>query len=76
MNGPDGAIRIPPGPVPSRTDERPKGRPIVAYCGHGERSASGISILERAGFEKLLNLDGGFGVWEKAGYVLEQAQTI
>ncbi len=70
------AISIPLGQLTARTDELPKGRPIVAYCGHGERSASGVSILERAGFEKLLNLDGGFGVWEEAGYVQDQVQTI
>ncbi len=70
------AISIPLGQLSARTDELPKDRPIVAYCGHGERSASGVSILERAGFEKLLNMDGGFGAWEKAGHVQEQAQTI
>ena len=70
------AISIPLGQLSARTDELPNDRPIVAYCGHGERSASGVSILERAGFDKLLNMDGGFGAWEKAGYVQEQVQTI
>lgn len=70
------AISIPLGQLSARTDELPKDRPILTYCGHGERSASGVSILERAGFEQLLNLDGGFGAWEKAGYAREQAQTI
>jgi glyoxylase-like metal-dependent hydrolase (beta-lactamase superfamily II)/rhodanese-related sulfurtransferase len=63
------AINIPLGQLEARLGELPKDRPIVAYCGHGERSASGVSVLERAGFEKLLNLDGGFGAWEEAGYL-------
>ena len=63
------AISIPLGQLEARISELPKDRPIVAYCGHGERAASGVSVLERAGFEKLLNLDSGFGVWEQAGYL-------
>jgi glyoxylase-like metal-dependent hydrolase (beta-lactamase superfamily II)/rhodanese-related sulfurtransferase len=66
------AISIPLGQLTARTNELPKDRPIVAYCGHGERSASGVSILERAGFEQLLNMDGGFGAWERAGFAKEE----
>ena len=68
------AISIPLGQLEARLAELPRDRPIVAYCGHGERSASGLSILERAGFENLVNLDGGFGVWEEAGYPREPSQ--
>ena len=68
------AISIPLGQLEARLAELPRDRPIVAYCGHGERSASGLSILERAGFENLVNLDGGFGVWEEAGYPRERSQ--
>ncbi len=67
------AISIPLGQLAARVGELPRDRPIVAYCGHGERSASGVSILERAGFENLLNMDGGFGAWEKAGFAKQEA---
>ena len=68
------ATSIPLGQLEARVDELPRDRPIVAYCGHGERSSSGVSILERAGFDQLMNLDGGFGVWEEAGYLREPSQ--
>ena len=43
-------------------------RPIVTYCGHGERAATALSLLQRAGFHELLNLDGGIDGWKEAGY--------
>ncbi len=70
------AISIPLGQLEARVEELPRDRPIVAYCGHGERSSSGVSILERAGFKTLVNLDGGFGVWEEAGYLQESAPAV
>ena len=62
-----GAIHVPLGELPSRLNELPKDRPIVAYCGHGQRASSAVSILERAGLGPLLNLDGGFDAWRAAG---------
>jgi glyoxylase-like metal-dependent hydrolase (beta-lactamase superfamily II)/rhodanese-related sulfurtransferase len=62
----EGAIHVPLGELPARLDELPRGRPIVAYCGHGQRASSAISLLERAGFGPLLNLDGGFDAWREA----------
>lgn len=65
-----GARRAPLGTLAQRLDELPKDRPIVAYCGHGERSATALSLLERAGWAgPLVNLDGGYGAWQEAGYV-------
>ena len=39
--------------------------PIVT-CGHGERSATAASLLERRGI-RAVNLVGGIGAWEAAG---------
>ena len=58
-----GAVHIPLGELSSRVDELPRDRPIVAYCGHSERSASAISLLEQAGHVHLMNLKGGIGAW-------------
>ncbi len=44
-----------------------KERPIILCCASGARSASAISTLQKAGFEKLFNLRGGLFEWEKAG---------
>lgn len=62
------AVHVPLGQLAGRVDEVPRDRPIVAYCGHGERSATALSLLERSGRTALLNLDGGIGAWSDAGY--------
>jgi rhodanese-related sulfurtransferase len=43
----------------------------MTYCGHGERAATALSLLERGGFGSLVNLDGGFGGWKEAGLATE-----
>ena len=63
----EGAVHMPLGDIAANIDTLPRDRPIVIYCGHGERAASAVSMLERAGFESLLNLKGGFGGWREAG---------
>ena len=63
----DGALHIPLGDLQSRVDEVPGDRPVVVYCGHGERASSAASLLERAGLEEVSNLNGGFEAWMEAG---------
>jgi len=60
-----GAEHIPLGELSNRASDLPQGRPILAYCGHGERASSAASILERAGHGPLLNLAGGMSAWRK-----------
>jgi len=62
-----GAVHVPLGELEARLAELPRGRPIVTYCGAGERSTTAASLLERAGIGPVLNLDGGFGAWKQAG---------
>jgi rhodanese-related sulfurtransferase len=38
-------------------------RPWLVYCEHGVRSAHAAEVLARAGFEGLLDLDGGMSCW-------------
>lgn len=61
----EGAIHVPLGDLAARVGEIPTGRPVLAYCGHGERASTGVSVLERAGIGPLLNLDGGFPAWKE-----------
>ena len=63
-----GALHIPLGMLASRLTLLTPERPIVTYCGHGERAATALSLLQRAGFHELLNLDGGIDGWKEAGY--------
>lgn len=61
------AVHIPLGELAARVGELPSKGLIVAYCGHGERSGTAVSILERAGRTEVVNLDGGMGAWEESG---------
>jgi rhodanese-related sulfurtransferase len=63
----EGAANVPLGSLAERVDEVPDDRPVVVYCAHGMRGASGVSLLERAGRGPLYNLDGGVEAWRKAG---------
>jgi hydroxyacylglutathione hydrolase len=67
-----GALHIPLGELESRAHSIPTDRPIVTYCGHGERSATALSLLERLGFGQLANFDGGFDAWQEAGLRVER----
>jgi hydroxyacylglutathione hydrolase len=43
----------------------------VVFCGHGERSATAASLLERRGVQAV-NLVGGIGAWEAAGFPIRR----
>jgi rhodanese-related sulfurtransferase len=66
----DGAIHAPLGRLSREMERIPRDRPLVVYCGHGERASTAASILEAAGYRDLINLDGGTGAWQDAGYPL------
>ncbi len=66
-----GALHVPLGELERLSGNIPAGRPVVTYCGHGERSATALSLLERLGFDGLTNLDGGIDAWEDAGLETE-----
>lgn len=70
----EGAIPVPLGKLQGQLDSLPKDRPLLAYCAHGDRAATAVSILERAGFGPLLNLNGGINSWMDAGYQVTHAQ--
>lgn len=63
------ARHLPVGDIARRSGEleKFKNRPIILYCASGNRSASALAELKKAGFEKLHNLRGGIMEWEKAG---------
>src|SRR3989440_552456 len=49
----------------------PDANEAVVFCGHGERSATAASLLERRRI-KTVNLVGGIGAWEAAGLPIDQ----
>ncbi len=49
---------------------RPAGE-LIAFCGHGERSATAASLILREG-GRVANLAGGFSAWKRAGLPTER----
>lgn len=66
----EGALHLPLGELANRAEEVPRDRPLVVYCGHGERASSAVSLLEARGFTPLLNLGGGMTAWREERYQL------
>ncbi|WP_114571597.1 MBL fold metallo-hydrolase [Exiguobacterium flavidum] len=62
----EGANHIMLGTLESRLDEVPRDKRIVMQCQSGARSAIATSLLKRAGFEHVYNLNGGYNAWKKA----------
>lgn len=49
-----------------------RSRPIVLYCGGGNRSALAAATLLRMGFERVRSMAGGFSGWSERGYPVER----
>jgi hydroxyacylglutathione hydrolase len=62
-----GACPVPLGALASMEHELPAGRPLLTYCGSGQRSVTAASILERLGVGPVVDLRGGYGAWQEAG---------
>jgi adenylyltransferase/sulfurtransferase len=58
-----GAKLIPLGELASRMSELDSADEIVIHCKVGGRSAKAVRELQKAGFSKLLNVEGGILAW-------------
>jgi len=68
-----GAVHIPFWAIPGRRDEIPAAEMVVVYCEHGPRAGLAKAILEIAGFEGVVTLEGHMSGWKKAGLPQEHA---
>ena len=59
------ALHIPGGELPKRVKELPSDSKLHVICGSGYRSSVAVSVLERAGHKKLVNVVGGMTAWKK-----------
>jgi len=50
--------------------DKMKGKPVIVCCESGVRSAKAAKELEKLGFDRVFNLDGGVAAWRKAGLPL------
>lgn len=60
-----GAQHIPMREVPARLGELDPDLPVVAICHHGGRSQQVAIFLEKNGFSKVHNLQGGVDGWSR-----------
>ncbi len=77
-----GAINIPHGWLESKVDPASPSfdprirsdKPLYINCATGRRSALATATLNDMGYEKAINLEGGFQAWEAAGYPVESGE--
>ena len=50
---------------------RDRTRPLVLYCGGGQRSALAAETLQQMGFERVVSLAEGWAGWSRRGYPVE-----
>ncbi len=58
-----GARHIPLGELTRRAGELPKDRDILVICRSGSRSRTAAQLLQRAGYERVVNVQGGTMAW-------------
>jgi len=61
----EGARLLPLGQLQARMGELDKEGEIVVYCHVGVRSTQAVSLLRRAGFRNVRNLQGGIDAWAR-----------
>ena len=61
----EGAQHIPMRDIPARVGEIDRDREVVAICHHGGRSMQVAMFLEKNGFAKVHNLQGGVDAWSR-----------
>jgi len=61
----EGSQHIPMREVPARLGEIDRGQEVVAICHHGARSQQVAMFLEKNGFSKVHNLQGGVDAWSR-----------
>ena len=68
------AIFLEAGDLPRAGLELPHDRTLAAHCGHGERAATALSVLERRGYRRLALVTGGIDDWRQAGGPVERGE--
>jgi adenylyltransferase/sulfurtransferase len=59
----DGARLIPLGELETHLSELPRTGTLVLQCHSGGRSEHATRLLQQAGFENAMNLEGGIDAW-------------
>lgn len=59
-----GSVGIPLPELPQRLHELDRAQTVIVHCKGGYRSSCAASLLQSAGFGKVVNLTGGYDAWE------------
>ncbi len=71
------AIFVPLASMPGNLGSLDKGKSYVVHCGGGYRSMTAISLMQRSGFNNLINVYGGFGAMVNAGLeIVTEEETV
>lgn len=54
----------------ARIAELDPGATYAVYCRSGNRSAVAVQMMQAAGFDDVVHLDGGIGAWAEAGRLI------
>jgi len=73
-----GALHVPRGVLEQRIEGLvpDRSRPLVVYCAGGSRSAFATKTLTELGYERVVNLAGGYTDWKRNGFELEVPRTL
>lgn len=71
-----GSLHIPYGELAGRVEELPRNRPIATICRGGKRSGLAASILQREGFDAVVHVGRGVGVWRDGGHPVQSAALL
>jgi hydroxyacylglutathione hydrolase len=63
------------GAMPTADLQLPRDRMIATHCGHGQRAATALSVLERRGYRNLAVITESVDDWRKAGGEVRQGQA-
>jgi rhodanese-related sulfurtransferase len=69
-----GAMNVPLSSVESQIGKLvpDKAATMVVYCQGGRRSVTASQTLTKMGYKNILDMDGGYKAWLKAGYSVQQ----
>ena len=72
----ESSINIPVDDLRGRLDEIPKDKNIYIYCEAGLRGYLAQRTLKQSGYDKVLNLSGGYRLWTDCVRETELSKTL
>jgi rhodanese-related sulfurtransferase len=70
------AAHIEAGALPATSLPAALDSPLAVHCGHEQRAATALSVLERQGYTDLRLITGGWGAWEKAKFPVLREKSV